>query len=151
MSSSPTKPQFQTVLGRRHHAKNTVQLTESITAELASEGSQNGCATKSKPWRAKKSKTTQNCFDGLTVEGDLDDEGSDYASPLSLQSDTSLDSDHESNVIEITNKELAHLLPSKMVLEHQMRYKKWSNLLVDEFEEYLKLPQEDFDLCNPIQ
>jgi hypothetical protein len=32
-----------------------------------------------------------------------------------------------------------------------VRYKKWSNISVDEFEEYLKLLQEDFDLCDPIQ
>lgn len=96
MSSSPTELQFQTVLGRGHHAKNTAWLTESITAELASEGSQNVCATKSKPQRAKKSKSTQNCFNGLTVEGDFDNEGSDYASPSSSQSDTLSDFDDES-------------------------------------------------------
>ncbi|KAG2335448.1 hypothetical protein BDR05DRAFT_849444, partial [Suillus weaverae] len=39
--------------------------------------------------------------------------------------------------------------PSKV--NFTVRYKKRSNLSVDEFEEYLKLPQEDFDLCDPIQ
>jgi len=80
-------------------------LTESITAEL--EGSQDVPATKSKPWRTKKLKTTQNCFNGLTVEGDLDDKGSDYASPSSSQLDTTSDSDHESDIIEIMNEEVS--------------------------------------------
>ncbi|KAG1841278.1 hypothetical protein F4604DRAFT_1939544 [Suillus subluteus] len=118
MSSSPTnEPQFQTVLGRGHCTKNTTRLTESITAELASEGSPNVPATKSKPRRTKKSKTTQNRFEGLAVEGDLDNEGSDYTSPSSSLLDTASDSDRESDVIEITNEELAHLLPSKTVPE----------------------------------
>jgi hypothetical protein len=39
--------------------------------------------------------------------------------------------------------------PSKV--NFTARYKKRMNLSVDEFEEYLKLPQEDFDLCDPIQ
>lgn len=30
------------------------------------------------------------------------------------------------------------------------RYKKRSNTSIDEFEQYLKLPQEDFDTCDPI-
>ncbi|KAG1744839.1 hypothetical protein EDB19DRAFT_1826969 [Suillus lakei] len=106
MSSSPTnEPQVQTVLGCGHCTKNTACLTESITAELASEGSPNVPATKSEPRRTKKSKTTQNHFEGLTVEGDLDDEGSDYTHPSSLPSDTTSDSDRESDVIEITNEE----------------------------------------------
>lgn len=72
------------------------------------EGSQDVPAAKSKPRRSKKSKTTQNCFDGLTVEGDLDDEGSDYTSPSSSQSGTNTsDSDQESDVIEITNEEVS--------------------------------------------
>jgi hypothetical protein len=108
MSSSPTnEPQFQTVLGRGHRTKNTVCLTESITVELASEGSPNVPATKSKPRRTKQSKTTQNRFDGLTVEGDLDDEGSDYTDSSGLPSDTTSDSDRESDVIEITNEEVS--------------------------------------------
>ncbi|KAG1732802.1 hypothetical protein EDB19DRAFT_1831162 [Suillus lakei] len=119
---------FSTVLGRGHHTKNTARLTESITAELASEGSPNVPATKSKPRRTKKSKTTQNHFEGLTVEGDLDDEGSDYTHPSSLPSDTTSDSDCESDVIEITNKELAHLLPSKTVPEQSNRRNKHKRL-----------------------
>jgi len=39
--------------------------------------------------------------------------------------------------------------PSKV--NFMARYKKRSNISVDAFEEYLKLPQEDFDLCDPIQ
>ncbi|KAG2738606.1 hypothetical protein P692DRAFT_20823277 [Suillus brevipes Sb2] len=87
-----------TVLSRGHCAKNTTHLTESITAEL--EGSQDVPAIKSKPQRSKKSKTAQNSnrFNGLTVEGDLDDEGSDYASPSSSQEDTTSASDHESDI-----------------------------------------------------
>ncbi|KIK34025.1 hypothetical protein CY34DRAFT_18001 [Suillus luteus UH-Slu-Lm8-n1] len=96
MSSSPTKLQFQTVLGHGHCAQNTVQLTESITAELSFEGSQK----------------MSNCFDGLTVEGDLDNEGSDYASLSSSQSDTLLDSDDESDVIKIMNKEFQNIKTS---------------------------------------
>ncbi|KAG2074951.1 hypothetical protein BDR04DRAFT_1229147, partial [Suillus decipiens] len=91
-------------------------------AELASEGSQNVRATESKSRRTKKSKTAQNRFNGPMVEGDLEDEGSDYAS--SLQSDATSDSDHESDVVEITNEELAHLLPSKTVPEQQNRRNK---------------------------
>jgi hypothetical protein len=75
--------------------------------ELASEGSPNVPATKSKPRRTKQSKTTQNRFDGLTVEGDLDDEGSDYTDSSGLPSDTTSDSDRESDVIEITNEEVS--------------------------------------------
>jgi hypothetical protein len=108
MSSSPTnEPQFQTVLSCGHHTKNTACLTESITAELASEGSPNVSATKSKPRRTKKSKTIQNRFEGLTIEGDLDDEGSDYTDSSGLPSDTTSDSDRESDVIEITNEEVS--------------------------------------------
>ncbi|KAG2124096.1 hypothetical protein BD769DRAFT_1669607 [Suillus cothurnatus] len=87
------------------------------------ESSQDVPAVKSKPQRSKKLKTTQNRFDGLTIEGDLDDEGSDYTTGPS--SDTSMsDSDQESNVIKITNEEITHLLPSKMVPEHPNRHNK---------------------------
>ncbi|KAG2107774.1 hypothetical protein BD769DRAFT_1675491 [Suillus cothurnatus] len=125
MSSPANEPQFQTVLGCRHCVKNTAYLTESIMVEL--ESSQDVPAAKSKPWRSKKLKTTQNCFDGLTIEGDLDDEGSDYTT--SPSSDTStLDSDQESDVIKITNEEITHLLPSKMVPEHPNRHNKCKHL-----------------------
>ena len=40
-------------------------------------------------------------------------------------------------------------MPSKV--NFTARYKKQSNIATDEFEEYLKLPQEDFELCDPIQ
>jgi hypothetical protein len=39
--------------------------------------------------------------------------------------------------------------PSKV--NFTARYKKRTNVATDEFEEYLKLPQEDFELCDPIQ
>lgn len=97
--SSPTNEPQQTVLGHGHCAKNTTRLIESIMAEL--EGSQDVPATKSKPRRSKKLKTNQNHFNGLTVEGDLDDKGSDYTSRSSSQSDTT---DDES---EIMNEEVS--------------------------------------------
>lgn len=40
---------------------------------------------------------------------------------------------------------------SPLKVNFTARYKKRSNISVDEFEKYLKLPQEDFDLCDPIQ
>ncbi|KAG1723742.1 hypothetical protein EDB19DRAFT_1762203, partial [Suillus lakei] len=106
MSLPANEPQFETVLGHGLRVKNTARLTESITVEL--EGSQDVPAVKSKPRRSKKTKTraTQNRFDGLTIEGDLDDEGSDFTSPSTSRSDTSTsDSDQETDVIEITNEE----------------------------------------------
>ena len=40
---------------------------------------------------------------------------------------------------------------SPMKVNFTARYKKRSNISIDEFEQYLKLPQEDFDTCDPIQ
>lgn len=31
------------------------------------------------------------------------------------------------------------------------RYQKKDRVLIDELDEYLKLPQEDFDTCKPLQ
>ncbi|KAG1730453.1 hypothetical protein EDB19DRAFT_1912907 [Suillus lakei] len=150
MPSSPTnEPQFQTVLGRGHHTKNTARLTKSITAELASEGSPNVPATKSKPRRTKKSNandaSTQSQIDLL--KNDLHAlYKEDYATTSVAQdsvSSLSASTGHHANVSDGRNS------PSKV--NFMVRYKKQSNVLVDEFEEYLKLPQEDFDLCDPIQ
>jgi hypothetical protein len=40
---------------------------------------------------------------------------------------------------------------SPLKVNFTARYKKRTNVATDGFEEYLKLPQEDFELCNPIQ
>jgi hypothetical protein len=70
----------------------------------------------------------------------------DYAAMSFLQdsaSSLSASTGHHANVSDGRNS------PSKV--NFMARYKKRSNVLVDEFEEYLKLLQEDFDLCDPIQ
>jgi hypothetical protein len=103
-----SESEFQPVLGRGHRHKNTARFNASISAELAPEDSQEVVPAASKPRRIKKSKVShpaQNRFDGLPVEGDVENKDSDYAYPLSTQSDPP-DSDHESDVVDITNEEV---------------------------------------------